>query len=227
MAGATPRRLLIAESDPALRRLLVQRYLREGYEVTELPDPLAARQKVLADAPDLVVLELGGRSGFEALVGVREVSSVPLIGMLWAEPEADEATALDLGADDCLARPISFRHLVARTQAVLRRTLPPETRVFRYDDLEVDLASRTVLRGGEMIDLAAREFDLLAFLASHPDEVFTREQLLTNVWQSSADWQHRETVTEHVHRIRSRLEHDPSRPRWLLTVRGVGYRFAP
>src|SRR3954447_12564424 len=201
--------------------------MREGFEVTELPDPLAARQKIVADAPDLVVLELGGRNGFEALVGVREVSSVALIGMLWAEPEADEATALDLGADDCLARPISFRHLVARTHAVLRRTAPPDARALRYDDLEVDLASRTVVRGGDAIDLAAREFDLLAFLASHPDEVFTREQLLANVWQSSADWQHRETGTEHVHRIRSRLEDDPARPRWLLTVRGVGYRFTP
>src|SRR3954451_9327721 len=139
VAGATPRRLLIAESDPALRRLLAQRFLREGYEVTELPDPLAARQKVVADEPDVVVLELGGRNGFEALVGVREVSSVALIGMLWAEPEADEATALDLGADDCLVRPISFRHLVARTHAVLRRTAPPDARALRYDDLEVDL----------------------------------------------------------------------------------------
>jgi DNA-binding response OmpR family regulator len=223
----TARRLLIAESDAALRRLLVQRYTREGFEVTELPDPLGAPQKVTADAPDLLLLELGGVNGFEALVGVREVSTVPIVGLLWAEPDADEATVLDLGADDCVARPVSFRQLIARTHAVLRRTAPPDARILRFDALEIDLASRIVRLSGDVVDLAAREFDLLAYLASHPGEVFSREQLLAKVWQSSADWQHRETVTEHVHRIRSRLEEDPTRPRWLLTVRGVGYRFSP
>ena|SRR5215211_3257495 len=227
MAAGDRRRLLIAESDPALRRLLVHRFSREGFDVTEVSEPLIAGEKVTAAGPDLVLLELGGRHGFEALVSLRESSAVPVIGMLWAEPEADEAAALDLGADDCLARPVSFRHLVARTNAVLRRTLAPEERHLRFGDLDIDLASRTVRVGADVIDLAAREFDLLAFLASHPDEVFTREQLLAKVWQSSADWQQRETVTEHVHRIRSRLEQDPSRPRWLLTVRGVGYRFSP
>jgi DNA-binding response OmpR family regulator len=150
-----------------------------------------------------------------------------VIGMLWTEPDIDEVTALDLGADDCVARPVSFRQLVARTNAVLRRTATPEERHLRYDILDIDLASRTVRVRGDLVELAAREFDLLAFLAGHPGEVFTREQLLANVWRSSHDWQQRETVTEHVHRVRSRLEDDPARPRWLLTVRGVGYRFSP
>ena len=227
MAGGAVRRVLIAESDPALRRLLVQRMSREGFEVGDLAEPPAVKDKITVDTPDLVLLELGGTFGFEALIGLREVSDVPVIGMLWAEGDADEAMALDLGADDCLARPVSFRHLVARTHAVLRRTATAGERHLRYDVLEIDLASRTVRVRDRTVDLAAREFDLLAFLATHPDEVFTREQLLTNVWQSSADWQQRETVTEHVHRIRTRLEDDPSRPRWLLTVRGVGYRFSP
>jgi len=200
---------------------------REGFEVGDLAEPPAVKDKITVDTPDLVLLELGGTFGFEALIGLREVSDVPVIGMLWAEGDADEAMALDLGADDCLARPVSFRHLVARTHAVLRRTATAGERHLRYDVLEIDLASRTVRVRDRTVDLAAREFDLLAFLATHPDEVFTREQLLTNVWQSSADWQQRETVTEHVHRIRTRLEDDPSRPRWLLTVRGVGYRFSP
>jgi DNA-binding response OmpR family regulator len=116
---------------------------------------------------------------------------------------------------------------VARTNAVLRRTAKAPERHLRYGALDIDLASRTVRVGDRLVDLAAREFDLLAFLATHPNEVFSREQLLANVWQSSADWQQRETVTEHVHRIRSRLEDDPSRPRWLITARGVGYRFSP
>jgi len=227
LADATSHRLLVAESDPALRRLLVHRFTREGFDVTELPDPLAASQKVGDDAPDLVVLELGGVHGFEALVALREVTDTPVIGMLWAEPDADEAAALDLGADDCVTRPVSFRHLIARTNAVLRRTAAAVPRTLRFDALEIDLASRLVRAHGEVVDLAAREFDLLALLATHPGEAFTREQLLAKVWQSSADWQHRETVTEHIHRIRSRLEPEPARPRWVLTVRGVGYRFAP
>jgi DNA-binding response OmpR family regulator len=225
--GGPARRVLIAESDPALRRLLVQRFRREGLDVVEMAEPPHVKEKIDVENPDLVLLELGGAQGFEALIGLREVSNAPVIGMLWSEPEADEATALDLGADDCVTRPVSFRHLVARTHAVLRRTAVADERHLRYDVLDIDLASRTVRVRDEIIDLAAREFDLLAFLASHPDEVFTREQLLANVWQSSADWQQRETVTEHVHRIRTRLEDDPSRPRWLLTVRGVGYRFSP
>jgi two-component system phosphate regulon response regulator PhoB len=125
-----------------------------------------------------------------------------------------------------LVRPISFRLLVARVHAVLRRMAAAQPRRLHYGHFELDLGARMVRVGERVVDLAAREFDLLAFLASHPDEVFTREQLLASVWKSSADWQHRETVTEHVHRIRNRLEAVPSRPRWLLTVRGVGYRFA-
>jgi DNA-binding response OmpR family regulator len=219
--------VLVADSDPALRRLLNQRLCREGFEVVELAEPPAVKEKIAVDTPDLVVLELGAAAGFEALIGLREVSDVPVIGMLWADANADEAMVLDFGADDCLARPVSFRHLVARMHAVLRRTATAGDRHLRYDVLDIDLASRTVRVRDRLVELAAREFDLIAFLATHPNEVFTREQLLSNVWQSSGDWQQRETVTEHVHRIRARLEDDPSRPRWLLTVRGVGYRFTP
>src|SRR5690349_20696705 len=152
MRGA---RILIAESDPAVRRLLLQRYTREGFDVIELPDPLDAADKVVADRPDLVVLEVGGQHGFDALVGVREASPVPLIGMLWVEPEADEAMALDLGADDCVARPVSFRQLVARTRSVLRRAAPAEDRIMRFGALEIDVASRTLRLDDAVVELAA------------------------------------------------------------------------
>jgi two-component system phosphate regulon response regulator PhoB len=227
MAGGLPRRLLVAETDPALRRLVVQRFGREGYEVLDLDDPTAVREKVSAAEPDLVLLELGGTAGFEALLGLREISDVAVIGLLWADASLDEAAALELGADDCLARPISFRLLVARVRAVLRRIEPAPPRRLRFGHLELDLGARTVWVRDRLVELAAREFDLLAFLASHPDVVFTREELLGSVWKSSADWQQRETVTEHVHRVRNRIEDVPSNPRWLLTVRGVGYRFSP
>jgi len=220
------RRLLIAESDATVRHLLVQRFTREGFAVTELADPLEAKDKVVADQPDLVLLELGGASGLIPLVAVREVSSVPLLGVLWSSPDTDEAAVLDFGADDCVTRPVSFRILVARTNALLRRTAM-RARVLRFGALEIDLGTRIVKVGERPVDLAAREFDLLAYLAQHPNEVISREQLLAEVWRSSADWQQRETVTEHVHRIRARLEVDPACPRWVVTVRGVGYRFVP
>jgi DNA-binding response OmpR family regulator len=221
-------RLLIFETDPAVRRVLSRRLVREGYDVTELGPATAddVVAKAVADRPDLVLLELGGVMGIEVLMNLREASDAPAIGLLWPDPAYDEAAILDLGADDCLTRPLSFRTLVARIRAVLRRSSRLSVRELRYGTLEIDVAARTVHVRGEPVELAAREFDLLAFLASRAGEAFSREQLLTSVWRSSADWQQRETVTEHVHRLRLRIEEDPSRPRWLVTVRGIGYRFA-
>jgi len=216
--------LLIAERDDAVRRLLARRLEREGFAVDELADPSAVAAKVESLEPDLVLLELGGANGWADLLELRDVSDVPLICLLWADGGIDESAVLDMGADDCVVRPLSFRSLVARTRAVLRRASAPPTRVIRLGQLELDLAARTALLGTSTIPLTAREFDLLAFLASHPGEVFSRDEILTRVWRSSADWQQRETVTEHVHRLRARLETDPGRPRWLVTVRGVGYR---
>jgi two-component system phosphate regulon response regulator PhoB len=219
--------LIVSDRDPAIRRLVGQRFRREGFEVYEFDDPLRIVDKIEATAAQLVIIELGAELQFEPLTVLRESSEIPVIGLLWLEPEADEATALELGADDCVARPFSLRHLVARTRAVLRRVTPPIDRWLRFEGLVIDRASRTVRRGDRQVDLAAREFDLLAFLASQPGVAFTREVLLTEVWKSSAAWQQRETVTEHIHRLRARLEKDPSRPELLVTVRGVGYRFVP
>ena len=227
MPGAPPQRVLVAESDPALRRLLSRRLLSEGYEVIELADPAGAAAKVIAIQPDLTMLETGGEVGFDPLLAVRDASDRPLIALLWTDPVNDEAMVLDLGADDCLTRPLSFRTLLARTRAVLRRTNTAVVRRLSFGALDIDLAGRAVTVGGQDVELSAREFDLLAFLASRPGEAFSRDQLLASVWRSSASWQQPETVTEHVHRLRSRIEQDPSRPRWLLTVRGVGYRFSP
>jgi two-component system phosphate regulon response regulator PhoB len=226
MARDCAHRLLVAESEPALRRLIVQRFTREGHHVLELADAALVPRAVSALDPHAVLLELGGQAGFDSLLRLREMSDVAVIGLLWTDASVDEAVALDLGADDCLARPVSLRLLVARTEAVLRRSVPARLKQLRFGELEIDLGARTVRVGNRPIELTAREFDLLAFLASHPDEVFTRDQLLASVWRSSSDWQQRETVTEHVHRIRARLEAEPSNPRWLRTVRGVGYRFA-
>jgi len=226
MPGRTGR-VLVAESDPALRRVLAHRLRRDGFDVTELAEPWTVPDKIGVEDPDLVLLELGPEEGFDLLSGLREVSDAAVIGMLGPGAHEDQAAALDLGADDCVTRPVCLRTVVARTHAVLRRTASGSQRQVRSGPLEIDLSARIVRLEGETVVLTAREFDLLAFLATHPNEVFTHDQLLTSVWNSSADWQQPDTVTEHVHRLRSRLEDDRSRPRWLHTVRGVGYRFSP
>jgi two-component system phosphate regulon response regulator PhoB len=221
------RRVLVAESEATVRRLIVHCFQRGGYEVLDVADPLQAKEKAAAADPDLLVVELGGRPGFEPLTAVREESDVAFIGMLRADDDADEATALDLGADDCLSRPVSMPLLLARSRAVLRRKAPGDARQLRFGELMIDLASRSVLVANQAVDLTAKEFDLLSFLASRAGEVFSREELLVAVWRSSAEWQQRETVTEHVHRIRNRLASVAGEHGWIATVRGVGYRFTP
>jgi two-component system, OmpR family, phosphate regulon response regulator PhoB len=226
-SAEAPRVVLVADRDIAVRRTIVHQFRQEEFDVYDLDDPRRAAEKLEAVQARIVLVELGGPLRFDPLLAIRESSSIPVVGLLWAEVDADEATALDLGADDCVRRPFSMRHLVARTRAVLRRSGPAPDQRLRFGPLTIDPPSRTVKMGDRYIDLTAREFDLLAFLAGRPGIAFTRETLLTEVWQSSAAWQQRETVTEHIHRLRARLEPDPSRPEYLLTVRGVGYRFAP
>jgi DNA-binding response OmpR family regulator len=220
-------RLLVAESDPTLRRLLAFRLRREGFDVSELAEPWNVKDKLSVEDPDLVLLELAGVDQFDLLADLCHLTDAAVIAMLVVRSHDDQAVALDLGADDCVARPVCLRTVVARSRAVLRRRVSTPPRHLRYDPLHIDLSARTVRLRGQVVELTAREFDLLAFLASHPTEVFTREQLLRSVWSSSAEWQQADTVTEHIHRLRCRLEDDRCRPRWLLTVRGVGYRFCP
>jgi two-component system alkaline phosphatase synthesis response regulator PhoP len=219
--------LIVGDRDAAVRRMLGLRFRAEGFEVYEFDDPCSLVDKLESTGAQMVLVELGAELDFEPLALLREATQVPVIGLLWAEPDADEATALEMGADDCVRRPFSVRHLVARTRAVLRRTALVVDRRLRFQGLVIDPASRTVRVGDAYVELAAREFDLLAFLASQPEVAFTRETLLSEVWRSSAAWQQRETVTEHIHRLRARLEADPAHPKMLLTVRGVGYRFVP
>jgi DNA-binding response OmpR family regulator len=147
--------------------------------------------------------------------------------MLPIDANTDESTVLELGADDCVARPVSVPLLLARARAVLRRTTPAGRRRLRFGELTIDLASRSVVVGTRGVDLTAKEFDLLAFLAAHPHQVWSREELLVRVWRSSAEWQQRDTVTEHVHRLRSRLASVAGEQGWIVTVRGAGYRFSP
>jgi two-component system alkaline phosphatase synthesis response regulator PhoP len=188
--------------------------------------------KIATLSPELVLLDLRLPSvgGLEVLrivsAGSRPAPAV--IALTGLGDEADRVVGLELGADDYIVKPFSLRELVARVRSVLRRaTATPPSSVLEFGDLRVDMASREVSLRGERVDLRRREFDLLAFLCASPRRVLTRDQLLLNVWHSAPDWQSAATVSEHVHRLRSRIEDDPTRPRRIVTVRGVGYRFEP
>ncbi|HKZ29369.1 MAG TPA: response regulator transcription factor, partial [Acidimicrobiia bacterium] len=171
---------------------------------------------------------LPSKDGFSVLQELRKTSSVPVILLTARAEETDRVLGLELGADDYVVKPFSPRELSARVRSVLRRSNPgePGTRL-EFDGLTIDPKIREVRVGEKVVDLTPKEFDVLAFLASHPRQVFSRGQLLQQVWDSSAEWQDPATVTVHMRRLRTKLELDPRDPRWLLTVWGVGYRFEP
>jgi two-component system, OmpR family, phosphate regulon response regulator PhoB len=172
-------------------------------------------------------LGLPGVGGPEVLAKIRRHSAVPVIVCSGRDSEEERIRMLNLGADDFVVKPFSFAELEARVRAVLRRgnSEPTVTRM-EHGGLLVDRDTRTVAIDGGNIPMTRKEFDLLAFLAASPGQVFSREDLLERVWGSTEQWQGRSTVTEHVRRVRLKIEPDPDTPRWILTVRGVGYRFS-
>jgi two-component system phosphate regulon response regulator PhoB len=176
------------------------------------------------------VLDLGLPKvrGLDVLRQVRADTAVPVIVLSGRSDEADRIIGLELGADDYVVKPFSPRELVARVRSVLRRSRSaglPST--LSFPGLDLDLSTREVRVRDHTVELRRREFDLLAFLCASPRQVFTREQLLRNVWDSEPEWQGIGTVSEHVHRLRAKVEIDPAKPCHILTVRGVGYRFVP
>lgn len=222
-------RILVAEDDQASRtatRLFLQRF---GYEVGEAADGPTTLREASMGQYHLVVLDLGlpGVDGEEVLGRLRRDGALPVIVLTGRSEERERVRVLDLGADDYIVKPCSLPELEARIRAVLRRGQPaaPSSRI-EHADLVIDRNAHRVEIEGRPVDLTPKEFDLLAFLAGAPDQVFTREDLLEHVWGSTQDWQDPATVTEHIRRLRLKIERDPGQPRWLHTVRGVGYRFA-
>ena len=224
------RRILVVEDEPMVAEV-VERYLaRDGHEVRVEADGRAALAAVDEFAPDLIVLDLmlPGLDGLEVCREVRARGETPVIMLTARGEEADKLLGLDLGADDYVTKPFSPRELAARVAAVLRRAGyaggPADT--LRFGDLRIDGRKRLVEGPDGPIELTAREFDLLFHIASHAGQVFSREQLLDAVWdyEFAGD---SSTVTVHVRRLRTKVEVDPSRPRHLKTVWGVGYKFEP
>lgn len=238
MAVSRDARILVVDDDPQLRSLLLLVLEGEGYPVTLAPDAPRAIVEVEKGTADLVVLDvsLGVDDGRMVLARIREMGDLPVILISGKGDTADRVLGLRLGADDFLAKPFSPVELVARVETVLRRSgarsAPPPTPPAPVDaapseGLHVDEVTREVTIHGQPVDLTAKEFDLLAFLARSPRQVFSRGQLLEHVWSSRSEWQDEATVTEHIRRVRHKIEPDPAKPRWITTVRGVGYRFEP
>ena len=222
-------RILVVDDDAGVRALLT-RYLEvEGYEVVVASNAREAFEAAATKAPDLVLLDvmLQPDDGLDVLTRLREYSNIAVILLTGLAGEADRVMGLKLGADDYVVKPFSAAEIEARISSVLRRVKPASNAVISFDGLAIDLGTREVSVGGEAVSLTAMEFDLLAFLARSPRQVFSREQLLDHVWHSSSDWQSTDTVTEHVRRLRKRIEVDPDNPRWITTVWRVGYRFNP
>jgi len=221
------RRVLIADDDDATRELVALCLEQVGFDVSAAADVEAAERAILEHQPQLIVLDvtMPGRSGLD-LLRTLDRRGLGVILLSGRASDQDRILGLGLGADDYVVKPFSVGELVARVQAVLRRTHRVEDTAGRMDFgwLVIDRDRHEVYVQSRLVELTAKEFDLLVFLASSPGKVFSRRQLLQKVWSSAPEWQDAATVTEHMRRLRNKLER-PGAPNWLQTVRGTGYKF--
>ena len=225
------RTILVVDDETTLRETLVEALESEGFRVVAAADGREALAKFRAERPDLVLLDLmlPELSGIEVCRIIRAESGVPIVMLTAKDSELDKVVGLELGADDYVTKPFSVRELSARIRALFRRTEqavaveePPAA--VDLGHVQVDLAGHRLLRDGETLSIKPKAFELLAFLIRHPGQVFSRDQLLERVWGYDYAGETR-TVDVHVHWLRSQVEEDPSTPRFIHTVRGVGYVF--
>jgi len=223
--------ILVVDDEAIVREVVTQYLKQDGFSVETAADGNEALDRFTAARPDLVLLDLKlpGIDGLEVCRRIRMQSNVPIIMVTAKSDEVDTIIGLGVGADDYISKPFSPRELVARIKAVLRRTTAPpvaEGDSISFGTLSIRPDRRQVTVAGRPVELTAREFDLLTFLARHPGQVFTRDELLDKVW----DWAYVSdggTVTVHIRRLRQKIESDPERPRHVKTVWGVGYKFEP
>jgi len=222
--------VLVVDDEPTVREVVAGYLRRDGHQVSEAEDGPSALRLLETDDFDLVVLDmmLPGVNGLDILRRIRSMGDMPVIMLTARSEESDRVAGLELGADDYVVKPFSPRELAARVNGVLRRSTPKAastSATLEFEGLVIDNRSREVRLDGELVEMTPKEFDVLAHLAGSPRQVFSRADLLRDVWQSSPDWQDSATVTVHVRRIRNKIESDPENPRWITTVWGVGYRF--
>jgi DNA-binding response OmpR family regulator len=225
-------RILVVEDEPSISEVVSLYLRRAGYQVTAVADGHAALKALTGQLPDLVVLDLmlPGLDGLEITSWLRSRGDTPIIMLTARREEQDRIAGLEMGADDYVVKPFSPQELVSRVRAVLRRAKPStQSRTegpLVYGSLRIDPQTRLVEVDGDEKQLTAREFDLLWTLARHPRQVFTRDQLLDQVWGLS-EFIDPSTVTVHVRRLREKVEEDASNPEHIRTVWGVGYKFEP
>ena len=224
--------MLVVDDEEIVRDVLVRYLDREGFRVETAADGEAAVERASEFGPDVVVLDLmlPKLDGLEVFRRIRRTSDVPVLMLTAKREEVDRVVGLELGADDYISKPFSPREVVARIRAVLRRAERPMNGGTRQPveigRLTIDRDRREVRRDGELVTLTRKEFDLLDALATHPGVTFSKTDLLERVWDFAWDGDS-STVTVHVRRLRSKIEDDPSDPRHVVTVWGVGYRFDP
>ena len=222
--------VLVVDDEPIVRDVVVRYLERDGFQTLTASDGEVAMALIEEREPSLVVLDvmLPGTDGLSLCRWIRGRSSLPVILLTARGEEADRIVGLELGADDYVTKPFSPRELAARVRSVLRRADggSPQREKLTFGEIELDGVSREVRRAGSLIQLTAKEFELLWFLASHPRHVFSRDQLMARVWgyEAAVDTG---TVTVHVRRLREKIEADPGHPLHLHTVWGVGYRLDP
>jgi two-component system response regulator ResD len=223
-------RVLVVDDEAIVRDVLTRYLEKEGFRVDAAEDGEVALELATRSRPDIVVLDLmlPKVDGFEVFRRLRGLGDVPVVMLTAKGEEVDRVIGLELGADDYVSKPFSPREVVARIRAVLRRgeRVARDGILLVVGGLEIDRPRREVRRDGSLLHLTRKEYDLLELLASHPGCTFTRTDLLESVWDFAWDGDS-STVTVHIRRLREKIEDDPSDPRHLVTVWGVGYRFEP
>jgi two-component system response regulator VicR len=221
--------VLIVEDERPLAAILRENLERAGYGVEVADDGGVAVEAFGALRPALVLLDLmlPKLSGFAVCEAIRAQSSVPILVLTARDAEEDKLRGFEVGADDYLTKPFSLRELLARIRALLRRAAPDDGGFLRCDDIVLDPRARGVQKAGRTLELSVREFDLLAFLMRRPGQLFSREELLSEVWGYDYVGDSARTVDVTVWRLRNKVEDDPREPRYVLSRRGAGYLFRP
>jgi phosphate regulon transcriptional regulator PhoB len=231
--AASAQKVLVVEDEPDIRKLVQYNLVQDHFKVLEAEDGEQALKILKHDKPNLVILDLmlPGLSGLEVCRALREkpeTARLPILMLTAKAGEADKVIGLEMGADDYLAKPFSPREMLARVRALLRRAdsaAPSDgAKVYQRGPLKIDFATYEVFIRGRAVKLTLKEFELLRFLAQNPNRVLSRDQLLDRVWGGETFVTPR-TIDVHVRRLRKAIEDDDRSPKWILTLRGVGYKF--
>jgi DNA-binding response OmpR family regulator len=225
-------KIVIVEDEPSISEIVSLYLNRAGYDVSCFSDGTKALDSLTEQLPDLVIVDvmLPDLDGFTLTRKLRDKSDIPIILLTSRREESDRIAGLELGADDYVVKPFSPQELVSRVRAVLRRarsnTDNVDSGILVFKNLSINPQTRDVSLNGQAVILTAKEFDLLYFMALHPRQVFTRDQLLENVWGFS-HYIDPGTITVHMRRLREKIEKDPTSPVTIVTVWGIGYKFEP